>query len=250
MADDRKAIIDAYGASSEFWLKKNRVSERFLALIRSYLTKDMSVLDLGCGGGRMAFLLAEDTARIVGCDISKELIEGARAKAESSGQRAMSFLQGDLEDAVTWTSCVDVNSGSLFDMAVSNVLFRKDACRIDVALRSCRNAVRHGGHLLFRIESDDDLPELRCELPCYSLAEVRSVLGSQHFEVLSLEEERFSQRFSSSDFFMEFLDRTGLSHHLRCTDQLETAEARARSIVGKDGLRATRRYIIVHAAIS
>lgn len=51
-------------------------------------------LDLGCANGRHAELLASRTDRVLGVDVSRELLQEARARARSRGF-AVDLVQGD-----------------------------------------------------------------------------------------------------------------------------------------------------------
>lgn len=52
------------------------------------------VLDLGCGTGSLAVLLAEAGHRVTGVDVAPQMIDAARAKAAAAGVAA-SFVVGD-----------------------------------------------------------------------------------------------------------------------------------------------------------
>lgn len=55
------------------------------ALVEHFLPAGSSVLDLGCGNGRVAFALAARGYRVDGLDISPSMIEEARTAAEALG---------------------------------------------------------------------------------------------------------------------------------------------------------------------
>jgi len=249
MDSEKRSIVKAYDESSDFWLKKSKVSDRYLELIQASIKPEHSVLDLGTGGGRMVFLLAESARRIVGVDLSAVLIEGAKEKVRAFNYKNLAFVQGDLEDQRTYKICIDENEGKPFDAMISNVLIRKDACRIEPVLEHCKGAVNPGGLLILRIESSGDLPEIMSDLPCYGKEEIQTVLDRYGYRTEMLEEERFSQKFSGPEVFQGFLDKTGLSNHLTSTDQMERAMIRARSLEKKDGIKVTRSYWIVKAVI-
>ena len=57
--------------------------QRKLKLTQDYLSPDMEVLELGCGTGTTALFHAPFVKHITGIDISRNMLEIARAKAES-----------------------------------------------------------------------------------------------------------------------------------------------------------------------
>ncbi len=79
------------------------------ALTRLVDFRGKRVLDVGCGDGRLAILMAELAASVVGIDPDGEAITEARTKASSSPSTSVSFLVADV-NAVTlpWSSAFDV----------------------------------------------------------------------------------------------------------------------------------------------
>ncbi len=67
-----------------------------LGRTRSYLSPDDQVLEVGCGTGSTALLLAGDVARIVASDVSPKMIEIAQRKAHDEGVTNAEFITADL----------------------------------------------------------------------------------------------------------------------------------------------------------
>lgn len=70
-----------------------------------------TVLDLGSGGGFDAFLAAQKvgtTGRVIGVDMTPEMIERARANAERNGYSNVEFRLGEIEDLPVDDNSVDV----------------------------------------------------------------------------------------------------------------------------------------------
>jgi arsenite methyltransferase len=79
------------------------------------ITPGETVLDLGSGAGFDAFLAAPrvgPTGRVIGVDMTPEMIAQARANAERGGYANVEFRLGDIED-------LPVESGSI-DLVISN----------------------------------------------------------------------------------------------------------------------------------
>ncbi|MEQ8736927.1 MAG: class I SAM-dependent methyltransferase [Rhodospirillaceae bacterium] len=67
-----------------------------LDLTRTYLTQESSVLEIGCGTGGTALLLAGSVKHITASDISANMINIAKSKAGDAGKANVTFLQGDV----------------------------------------------------------------------------------------------------------------------------------------------------------
>lgn len=65
---------------------------------RSYLSPSDQVLEVGCGTGSTALLLAGDVDRIVASDVSPKMIEIAQRKARDEGVTNAEFITADLLD--------------------------------------------------------------------------------------------------------------------------------------------------------
>jgi SAM-dependent methyltransferase len=60
------------------------------------VTPGTRLLDVGCGAGQLALIAARAGAQVVGCDISTNWLEGARARAAAEGLE-VAFEEGDAE---------------------------------------------------------------------------------------------------------------------------------------------------------
>jgi len=76
------------------------------------ITKDMRVLDLGCGDGTTAIPAAKRGANVVGVDIARNLIQAAKTRARQEGLSNITFKVGDACDLY------DLSDGT-FDRVVS-----------------------------------------------------------------------------------------------------------------------------------
>ncbi|MEZ5777270.1 MAG: class I SAM-dependent methyltransferase [Paracoccaceae bacterium] len=65
---------------------------------RSYLSKTDRVLELGCGTGSTALLLAESAGEITASDVSPNMVGIGRGKAEAEGVSNLRFVAADVFD--------------------------------------------------------------------------------------------------------------------------------------------------------
>ncbi len=75
-----------------------------------FLLKELTsgvVLDIGCGTGRQSILLAKNGFKTIGIDISKEMIEIARAKAAEEKIANVDFVIATTESLPLKTGCAD-----------------------------------------------------------------------------------------------------------------------------------------------
>jgi ubiquinone/menaquinone biosynthesis C-methylase UbiE len=80
-------------------IKDKEGYERTIARTRRLLRQDDAVLELGCGTGTSALLLARDVASITGEDVSREMITIATDKASAEGCANFAFRVGPAEEA-------------------------------------------------------------------------------------------------------------------------------------------------------
>src|SRR6266571_5736817 len=59
------------------------------------ITKDMQVLDLGCGDGTTALPAAKLGADVLGVDIARNLVEAGNRRAAEQGLKNLKFQEGD-----------------------------------------------------------------------------------------------------------------------------------------------------------
>ncbi len=76
------------------------------------ITKDLKILDLGCGDGTTAIPEAKLGATVLGVDIARNLVEAGNMRVKSEGLSNISFQEGDAIDLV------DLEDNS-FDLVVS-----------------------------------------------------------------------------------------------------------------------------------
>jgi arsenite methyltransferase len=74
--------------------------ERKIALTKTRMTPQHVVLDIGCGTGSLALILAPSAKHVHGLDISSEMIRIARTKAQIQNTPNVTFHSGELCDAL------------------------------------------------------------------------------------------------------------------------------------------------------
>lgn len=82
--------------------------EYTLERTKSYLTKEDHVLELGCGTGSTALLLAPEVAHITASDISNNMVEVGHRKASADGVSNISFIASDIDGPELDTGPFDV----------------------------------------------------------------------------------------------------------------------------------------------
>ncbi len=106
------------------------------ALVTSY--RPGSVLDAGCGTGRVAIELSRRGHDVVGVDLDEAMLESARAKAPD-----LTWVQGDLADP-------GLDFGQTFDLVVmaGNVLIFVQPGSEGQVIDNASRWLRPGGHFV------------------------------------------------------------------------------------------------------
>lgn len=126
-------IADKYAASP---IKNMGAYEQTMDRTRAYLTKESKVLEVGCGTGSTALLLAPEVAHMTATDISQRMIEIAENKARDQAVGNVTFKQAPTPDTT-----LDANT---YDAILSyNTLHL--LTDLSGGLRSLHNALKPGG---------------------------------------------------------------------------------------------------------
>lgn len=189
------------------------------------------VLDLGSGAGLDCFLAARQvghTGRVIGVDMTPEMVERARANARRAGVANVEFRLGEIEHLPVADSSVDV--------VISNCVINLSPDKPQV-FREALRVLKPGGRLLV---SDIVLaaplpPRLRdcaaAYVGCISGASLRAeylamIAGAGFGQVVVLSESRFPVEAAAGDPTLQALVReSGLS-----TDELKVAATALSSI--------------------
>ena len=92
------------------------------------------VLDLGSGAGFDAFLAAKkvgDSGKVIGVDMTKEMVEKARGLADKYGYKNVEFRLGDIDDLPLENETIDVIiSNCVINLAPDKLKVFKEAYRV------------------------------------------------------------------------------------------------------------------------
>jgi SAM-dependent methyltransferase len=119
---------------------------RLLATLRSYQIAPSTLLDLACGTGSLALLLAQKGWRVWGVDGSESMIREARAKL-GPGHSRVRFLRQDMRE-LRLPLKVDVVT-CLFD-SLNHLTVRSELL---ATFRAVHRTLRPAGHLIFDLNN-------------------------------------------------------------------------------------------------
>ncbi len=95
--DGRCATEGTAQPSDEFFATGEADVSALLAALNSLVQREIplgSVLDFGCGAGRLTLPLARRANRVVACDVAPTMLDHARANAERAGLTGIELVQG------------------------------------------------------------------------------------------------------------------------------------------------------------
>eukprot|EP00934_Nitzschia_sp_Nitz4_P003132 Nitzschia sp. Nitz4//scaffold184_size43902//36587//37300//NITZ4_007289-RA/size43902-processed-gene-0.18-mRNA-1//-1//CDS//3329539672//3122//frame0 len=120
-----------------------------LELARKYLTPESTVLDMGCGTGSISVLQAPFVKSILATDLSSNMIEIAKEKAEKEGVTNVEFRVAAVDQLDIPESSLD----AVFAISVFHLLTNRDE-----VIRRAHSWVKPGGHLICNTACAADLP--------------------------------------------------------------------------------------------
>ncbi|HHW09104.1 MAG TPA: class I SAM-dependent methyltransferase [Firmicutes bacterium] len=126
---------------------------RLLQIIAKYGAQTRRVLDLACGTGSLAIMLAREGLKVTGLDLSPYMLERARNKAQAEPDLAVTFIEGDMR-SFTLAEPVELIT-CLFD-AMNYNLADED---MTATFRSCARALVPGGLFVFDLNSINSLSQ-------------------------------------------------------------------------------------------
>ncbi|MDQ6804745.1 MAG: class I SAM-dependent methyltransferase [Actinomycetota bacterium] len=143
--DDRRAYGDPELES--FWAEGERDLGRLLEFLEVEIKPTDTVLDIGCGVGRLSRVIAGRAARVCGLDISSEMID--RAREHHASLANIEWIVGD------GTSLRPLPDGSV-DGCVSHVVFQHipDPSITLGYIAEMGRVLRPGGWAAFHVSGD------------------------------------------------------------------------------------------------
>jgi len=92
-------------------VKDEETYRKKLSITRSYLQRDWSVLEFGCGTGSTAIQHAAHVGRILATDVSPRMLEIAEGKVREAGITNIRFQEGSLDSLKLMPSSFDAVLG-------------------------------------------------------------------------------------------------------------------------------------------
>lgn len=130
-----------------FWAGGEDTVAQFLSVLDIEVGREDTVVDIGCGLGRLSRALAARAGRVIGLDVSAEMV--ARARELNAGVANVEFAQGD------GTTLRPLGDASV-DGCFSHVVFQHipDPAVTLGYVREMGRVLRPGGWAAFQVSND------------------------------------------------------------------------------------------------
>jgi SAM-dependent methyltransferase len=172
-----------------------------------------TVLDLGSGAGFDAFLAARavgPSGRVIGVDMTPDMISKARANAAKGGYTNVDFRLGEIEHLPVADATVDV--------IISNCVINLSPDKAQV-FRDCLRVLKPGGRLAISdIVLTAELPEaMRTEVALYtgcvagaaSVDQLTALLAAAGFSAINI-----APKDASVDYIRQWAPDRGIEHYI------------------------------------
>lgn len=204
------------------------ISPAFLSLVRSEAIRELSLLDIGCGSGRLTLLLAPEVGRIVGIDRDAASIREARRLARRRSLANARFVVADAEvvEYRRWRPRMVVAHLSMSDAIIERA----------------GRALAPGGSLAFVCFHTDQWKETgKVSRFAYSEGRMSALLGANGFVSERLEVEREVAEFST------VADGLSLVREIRSRWEADGRWENFLAFLEAGGRSLTRSHLIVKA---
>jgi SAM-dependent methyltransferase len=154
--------------SDAFWRRGEEVVDRMLDMVDLSPSPDDSVLDIGCGVGRLTRALAARTRRVYGLDVSNEMLTLARE--HNADLSNVEWLHGDGQGLI-------VVADSSVNGCFSHVVFQHipDPGITLNYVREMGRVLRPGGWALFQVSTNPEVHE--APAPAGLRTRIKGLLG-------------------------------------------------------------------------
>jgi len=168
------ALYDKFAglyASGPYPNYSRRMSELIFPLLSRLKAHPRNLLDVACGEGTFAVAMARAGLEVVGVDLSPQMLEIARRRAESEQVR-VSFIQGDMR------SLAVAGKHDLVTCWYDSLNYMLSPDDLASAFRGIAAALSEDGHLVFDMNTIYGLAVLWRSQPCFAIQD-----GPEVFEV-------------------------------------------------------------------
>jgi len=175
------------------------LSATLLRLIREEPLRDRTILDVGCGSGRLTFALAKEVGRVIGIDRANEAIERARQHAAALRLDHVTFHCLDAE-------AIDYRDLGPITFVVANL------CMSDGILRRAAAVLSPGHVISFAAFHLDQWKESgKISQYAYGEGQVETALSEAGLKPVYLGVEREVLSLATPDEGLTYLEGSGLS---------------------------------------
>ena len=112
--------------------------------IKNLIPKDSTILDVGCGTGRLSFQLADHCVKVVGLDLSSKNVSVANSNLKLNPKANISFVHGNINE-------VNKGNSKKYDFAIITYVIHEmhENERVTVlnSMRSAANKIIIGDYL-------------------------------------------------------------------------------------------------------